>query len=659
MIDFFESDGSFRLQLFDRSLLSATNNLNAVLELAQQIRSAQIETTHFLIALSRIEGGFTENYFHQLGLAPTDLYDGLVPLAQKGLARTHKLLRDDLHPSSMGMVEILSDYIQNPGAIIDERVLLSAVIQNLTPPVLKAFEQNRITLPPILLSGKVDPFDEDGVLIQAAFTRAAWHVLELTQTEAEALGYDQIDPRHLLLGLLALEGGATFDALFRQDVIPRKVQEQVIINLRGRARQTRSELNLEKFYMAGSLVDIITVAAKEAAGDGLVVIAEAHLFRAFLQSETFALQMLCDSGLDMSASLTAARKFRLEDEPQPGTSADFLPWNELQAELENSLVGQQHVVGVCIPYLRRMVFDFRSEQRPVGVFLFCGPSGSGKTQLAKAMAKSIFGSEDNLLMLEMGQFQTKESMNIFIGAPPGYIGYGQGKLTNGLRDKPRSVVLFDEVEKAHKEVFNALLRFLDEGRIDDPAGPIRDGTNCIIILTSNVYTKGLEALLQENLYSKSKWEIRRKLRDELLVAKLASEPGRDPERAFQFLPEFLNRIDEIVLFRKLSADDLTNIARNYILKEMAKFREKKKIELVFETAALNRASRRIGNFCATLDEGARPVFRVVRSAIIDPVIDYLTQEDFPSGPPAILSIDMPGGNSNEEPRAEIIPILRR
>jgi ATP-dependent Clp protease ATP-binding subunit ClpC len=228
-------------------------------------------------------------------------------------------------------------------------------------------------------------------------------------------------------------------------------------------------------------------------------------------------------------------------------------------------------------------------------------------------------------MLEMGQFQTKESMSIFVGAPPGYVGYGEGKLTNGLRDKPRSVVLFDEIEKAHPQVFHALLRFIDEGQIDDPAGPIRDGAECIIVLTSNVGTGGLEQLLADGGYKKNKWEIRRRLKQALLNRPADAKADSPMAEPFRFRPEFLNRIDEIILFRTLDVEDMTEIARRHLLQCQQRLREEKRIDLEY-SPTLDAAALLIGRFCQGLDEGARATLRVVYQAVLDPVIDFVTEQ---------------------------------
>ena len=423
-----------------------------------------------------------------------------------------------------------------------------------------------------------------------------------------------------------------------------------MINLHARASKTASQLDLNRNHMNASLIEIIEQAAKETEPERANQIAEAHLLRAFLNIETFALRLLADTGVDLGATRAVARQFKPEDEAAPSGSSDMKPWETIKVDLEAALVGQQDAVKMCLPFIRRMHFRFRRPGKPAGVFLFCGPSGSGKTEMAKAVARAVFGSEENLIMLEMGQFQTKESMNIFVGAPPGYVGYGQGKLTNGLRDKPRSVVLFDEIEKAHPEVFDVLLRFLDEGRIDDPAGPIRDGSECIIVLTSNVRTEGMEKLIEGDNYQKNKWEIRRELKKALLnrsVETKAASPGREP---FRFRPEFLNRIDEIILFRSLDERDLTEIARRHLIEYADRLKDEKQITLVF-VPKVEAVARLIGHFCATIDEGARATLRIAQTSVVDPVIDFMYDQTCPA--PVSLDIYFPQDEDMAEPRGII------
>ena len=203
-------------------------------------------------------------------------------------------------------------------------------------------------------------------------------------------------------------------------------------------------------------------------------------------------------------------------------------------------------------------------------------------------------------------------MNIFVGAPPGYVGYGEGKLTNGLRDKPRAVVLFDEVDKAHPRVLDALLRFLDEGKIDDPAGPIRDGTQCIVVLTSNVGSTELSNTWNE-IKDNPNWRtaIREKLRDVF--------------RQHNFRIEFLNRVDELVLFRTLEEKDYVEIASRLLQRDLERLHRERQIEVLLDPGVTGA----IGAFCANIAEGAREAQRLIQTIVITPVIDFVVRNPCP------------------------------
>lgn len=653
--------GQLNLVLFESQLLQQTKNLTEVLAAARRTQSAQVESTHFLIALIRISASFTQDFFRQKGITPAELESGLVGLAsaEPNTTPPAKLAPATLGESGKKLIATLEKLLEQ-GKIfqIDEVCLLLATLENLTPEVLEIFDI--VKLPPYEMIDELrqrceHPVDQpspfDGNLVQmASFSPGAQRVLKLMETEAEALGYSQMDPRHLLLALLEVEGGATHMALYQQDILPKKIQERVMLNLRARAQKMRTRLELNKTCLSSTLTYILEQTAGETRVDRARQIAEVHLFRAFLQSDSFAVRQLVDAGVGLQAAIESARQFKPEEEAIPVSSNDIKPWQTIKADLEDALIGQQDAIEMCLPFIRRMLFDFRRPGKPAGVFLFCGPSGSGKTEMAKAIARAVFGSEENLIMLEMGQFQTKESMNIFVGAPPGYIGYGEGKLTNGLRDKPRSVVLFDEVEKAYPEVFDALLRFIDEGRIDDPAGPVRDGSECIIVLTSNVSTKGLEKLVNEGDYKKNKWQIRRKLKEALQNLSVERSPGSQEREPFRFRSEFLNRIDEIILFRALEEKDLTEIARRHLKKYIERLKDEKQIELAF-APNIDAAARLIGHFCATLDEGARATLRTTQTAVLDPVIDFVYEKGcfFPVS----LVIHFPQAEAMVEPRGSV------
>jgi len=293
-----------------------------------------------------------------------------------------------------------------------------------------------------------------------------------------------------------------------------------------------------------------------------------------------------------------------DDESEGDTASTVADIETIERRLRDRIIGQDEAVDRILPHVQRFRFGFRNPTRPVGVFLFCGQSGSGKTEMAKELARSVFGTEENLIFLEMGQFNSPESMNIFVGAAPGYVGYGEGQLTNGLRDKPKSVVLFDEVEKAHARVLDALLRFLDEGRISDPAGPVRDGSQCIVILTSNVGSEELGKLALEMSGQPNRRQLlRQKLREEL--------------KARSFRVEFLNRVDEIILFSNLTRENYAEIARRHLAGQLLRLKAEHEIEVTPDPSL----AEAIGAWCAQLGEGARAVHRLVQYMVITPVID--------------------------------------
>lgn len=501
-----------------------------------------------------------------------------------------------------------------------------------------------------------DPFDGEELRLDV-FSSGGRQVVLRMKREAEDLDASAMDPRHLLLALVEHAGGATQGLLYQQDATPGRVQEALSLNLRGKGTRSRSRLGLERRFVSEPLARILDQAGLCARAARVERIGEVHLLRGFLAVETFALRLLTGCGVGAAALREAAEGWTV-DEDAGSVEASAPPSLEAaKAGLRSALVGQQEAIETCLPLIGRLLFGFKQslKPKPAGVFLFCGPSGVGKTELAKAMARIVFGGEENLLMLEMGQFQTKESMSIFVGAPPGYVGYGEGKLTNGLREKPRSVVLFDEVEKAHPEVFDAVLRFIDEGQIQDPAGPTRDGSECIIVMTSNVRTDGIDQLVQGGGHRRNRWEIRSRLKDALANLPADGKAGGSGQGTFRFRPEFLNRIDEIVLFRQLALDDLRLIAQHHIQSLFDRLRDEKQVHVAFchgneKTAKQleEAAATLIAKFCSGLNEGARATFRVAAQAVLDPVIDFVSERGCTT--PVSLVIQVQPDRVTGEPR---------
>jgi len=284
----------------------------------------------------------------------------------------------------------------------------------------------------------------------------------------------------------------------------------------------------------------------------------------------------------------------------------------LEQELHGRVIGQDDAVSVVAKAVRRNRTGMGDQNRPVGSFLFLGPTGVGKTELAKALAKSLFGDEKSMLRFDMSEFGERHTVSRLVGAPPGYVGYDEaGQLTERIRRNPYSVVLFDEIEKAHPDVFNLLLQVLDDGRLTDGQGRTVDFRNAVIIMTSNLGSEflasrggalGFVASETGNGFSSEK-----DLRDRVM-GKL-----REAMR-----PEFLNRIDEIVLFRKLESAQLQDIVRLLLEATVQRLRAHD-IRITVTDAAV----RWIAESGYEPEYGARPLRRLIQREVDDRIAELL------------------------------------
>ena len=265
----------------------------------------------------------------------------------------------------------------------------------------------------------------------------------------------------------------------------------------------------------------------------------------------------------------------------------------LQSILHERVIGQEEAVDAVSEAIMRARAGIKDPNRPIGSFLFLGPTGVGKTELAKTLAESLFDSENNVVRIDMSEYMEKHSVARLIGAPPGYVGYEEGgQLTEAVRRKPYSVILFDEIEKAHPDVFNVLLQLMDDGRLTDSQGRTVDFKNVVVIMTSNVGSR----YLQDNLIDN---EISESARESVMAAL------RD-----HFRPEFLNRIDDVVLFKPLSLEEITEIV-DLLLAGLNKRLEDRKVSVVFTSAA----KKWIGEKGYDPTYGARPLKRFLQKQV--------------------------------------------
>jgi len=273
----------------------------------------------------------------------------------------------------------------------------------------------------------------------------------------------------------------------------------------------------------------------------------------------------------------------------------------LEAELHKRVVGQNEAIEAVSDAIRRSRAGLQDSKRPIGSFIFLGTTGVGKTELAKALAEFLFNNENSMVRIDMSEYQERHTVSRLVGAPPGYVGYEEsGQLTEAVRRKPYSVVLLDEIEKAHPDVFNILLQVLDDGRLTDNKGRTVDFKNTIIIMTSNIGSH----IIQENLES-----VTDKNRDEVF--------DKTREQVFELLkktirPEFLNRIDEIIMFKPLTMDEIRTVVRLQI-EQVRKMLEKNDVRFTVTENAI----RFIASLGFDPQFGARPIKRVIQKNLLN------------------------------------------
>jgi ATP-dependent Clp protease ATP-binding subunit ClpB len=277
----------------------------------------------------------------------------------------------------------------------------------------------------------------------------------------------------------------------------------------------------------------------------------------------------------------------------------------MEERLHDRVIGQDEAVSAVANALRRSRAGLSDPDRPIGSFLFLGPTGVGKTELAKSLAEFMFDTEQAIVRLDMSEYMEKHTVARLIGAPPGYVGYEEGgQLTEAVRRRPYAVVLLDEIEKAHPDVFNTLLQLMDDGRLTDGQGRTVSFANTVLIMTSNV---GSQEIAGENVDER----IRERVTEVLETT---------------FKPEFLNRIDDTVIFHRLSKDDIGKIVEIQVESLTRRVAERDiEIELTDDARAL------LGNLGYDPTYGARPLKRVVQKQLVDKLALKILEGEFTEG----------------------------
>lgn len=306
------------------------------------------------------------------------------------------------------------------------------------------------------------------------------------------------------------------------------------------------------------------------------------------------------------------------------TEAETEKLLRMESVLHERVIGQEEAVTALSKAIRRSRSGLKDPKRPAGSFIFLGPSGVGKTELSKTLAEFLFNSQDALISFDMSEYMEKHTVSRLIGSPPGYVGYDEGgQLTTAVRQRPYSVVLFDEIEKAHPDVFNILLQILEEGRLTDAQGRMVDFRNTVIIMTSNVGAREITTTAPLGFSSSGATG----LNDDEIKTRVMSEVKR------LFRPEFLNRIDEIIVFKSLTEDEIVEIV-NLMVADL----HDRLIEQNMTINMSDAANRLIAKEGTDLSFGARPLRRAIQRLLEDPISEQILEGKWTSG--SVIDVDV-------------------
>ena len=295
---------------------------------------------------------------------------------------------------------------------------------------------------------------------------------------------------------------------------------------------------------------------------------------------------------------------------------------KLEDELHKRVIGQNEAVRAVAKAMRRSGAGLKDPKRPVGSFLFLGPSGVGKTELARALAAGLFGDEEAMIRIDMSEFTESHAVARLVGSPPGYVGYDEGgELTDKVREKPYSVILFDEVEKASHNFFNLLLQILDDGRLTDSKGRTVDFRNTVIIMTGNLGANRLKSEVPTMGFN-----VGHESEDDRLHAFEGVKKDIMTDVRKFFKPEFLNRLDEILIFKPLAKDDLRHIVRLMIHTLEDKVKEKGVVVDVTE-----KATEVLVGEGTDFAYGARPLRRALQKLVEDKLSEYMLEGTLKEG----------------------------
>ena len=316
---------------------------------------------------------------------------------------------------------------------------------------------------------------------------------------------------------------------------------------------------------------------------------------------------------------------------------------EMESELHKRIVGQDQAVTAVAKAIRRGRSGLKDPKRPIGSFIFLGPTGVGKTELCRALGEAMFGDEDSVIRLDMSEYMEKHTVSRLVGSPPGYVGYEEGgQLTEAVRRKPYSVVLLDEVEKAHPDVFNILLQIMEDGRLTDNTGRVVSFKNTIVVMTSNAGAHSIDTSRTMGFGASGP----RSIADYEAMKDAVMKEVKD-----LFRPEFINRVDELIVFHALTESDIRQITE-LMLRQVAARLEEREIHLTWDDAVTEKLSKEGYD----PKYGARPLRRLIQRTVEDTMSEELLSGHIQLGQEIRLTVKddhiVPVGMKESEPDRE-------
>lgn len=620
-------------ELFDQKLLNIIGNTPGnegfkLLVQAKALRRNKVEVCDWLFCLAKTSGTSVWNtIIEKHNTNPDDFIDivhnalNFEKNSKPSIA--NKLTKESISVEVIKMLEFASEGARKAGGKIDEKILtwsiLSSADEYLKNQITYWLEGPReyeawlthLIVTPIIWK---EILTESGKLERSYFSKTGLNFIRRVEEDAASIRAKKITSRHIFYTIIGNEANCLSSALTIYGIdIKKDLQVILTRELTQPGKKRLNDFQLTSDTILPTIVTLLKKAQKIAAENRMGKVSENVITRALIELYPDEITRLLPPSKvpDMTGLKRYVVDSLLDDEDENEVPKFSL--KEIEKQVKGRIIGQDQAIESIMPWIELLRAGMSDDNRPAGVFLFTGPTGTGKTQLAKELARFVFGDEEMMIFLEMGQFQAKESMNNFVGASPGYVGYGEGQLTNGLRDKPESVVLFDEIEKANTQVFDALLRFADEGIITDPAGPIRDGRKCIIIMTSNAGQEWLRKHLKESPEAVQNPE---KLSADLFDAAMTEFKERG------FRPEFLGRVDKRITFMPFSLTSLRKIVDIVLTKELNKMKEKLSVEISIPDNTRDYLAQIA--LKKSMDEGARAVPRAIKTLISTPAIHKIT-----------------------------------